>query len=123
MACRTWPTRPSALKSTSAAARYSSAEPAPQLRCGAALIARYSEILGRPLGLPAPSVYREVSPGLVTAGFRDVVEGDNGAYAACPGWDGNTGLGSPDGGKLLEVLRANVDRYPYPTPAQADFFD
>ena len=36
--------------------------------------------------------------------FRDVVSGTNGAYTAGPGWDACTGLGSPDGAKLLQAL-------------------
>jgi kumamolisin len=39
-------------------------------------------------------------------GFRDIVEGSNGAYSAGPGWDACTGLGSPDGIALLARLRA-----------------
>jgi kumamolisin len=38
--------------------------------------------------------------------FRDVTEGDNGAYSAGPGWDACTGWGSPVGGQLLAALSA-----------------
>lgn len=72
------------------------------------MIARFAERLGRPLGLVAPLLYHDASGNTVTAGFRDVVNGDNGAYAARPGWDANTGLGSPDASKLLEVLRQAI---------------
>jgi kumamolisin len=71
----------------------------------AALVCRLAQALGRPLGLLQPLVYRDLAPGKVTAGFRDIVAGDNGAYAANPGWDPNTGLGSPNGTALLNVLR------------------
>ena len=37
--------------------------------------------------------------------LRDVTTGSNGAYQAGPGWDACTGLGSPDGIRLLAVLR------------------
>jgi len=36
--------------------------------------------------------------------FHDIVSGDNGAFSAGPGWDPTTGLGSPDGGKILSAL-------------------
>ena len=37
--------------------------------------------------------------------FFDVIEGSNGAYTACPGYDSCTGIGVPDGQKLLEYLQ------------------
>ncbi|MFF0969931.1 S53 family peptidase [Streptomyces sp. NPDC003703] len=74
----------------------------------AALVCRLAQALGRPLGLLQPHLYRDLVPGKVPAGFRDVVSGDNGAYAAAPGWDPNTGLGSPDGTALLDVLRSRT---------------
>jgi kumamolisin len=36
--------------------------------------------------------------------FHDIVSGNNGAFSAGPGWDPTTGLGSPDGGKILSAL-------------------
>jgi kumamolisin len=36
--------------------------------------------------------------------FHDIVSGNNGAFSAGPGWDPTTGLGSPDGGKILTAL-------------------
>ena len=39
-------------------------------------------------------------------GFNDIVDGNNGAYKAGPGWDACTGLGSPNGTALLARLRA-----------------
>ena len=71
----------------------------------AALVCRLAQSLGRPLGLLQPLIYQDVRADSVTAGFRDVVLGDNGAYAARPGWDPNTGLGSPHGEELLAVVR------------------
>ncbi|MFC4454079.1 S53 family peptidase [Deinococcus sonorensis] len=38
--------------------------------------------------------------------IRDITDGSNGAYTAQPGWDACTGLGSPDGVRLLETLQA-----------------
>jgi subtilase family serine protease len=40
----------------------------------------------------------------VAATFFDITSGTNGAYNAGPGWDPCTGLGSPDGTKLLQAL-------------------
>ena len=36
--------------------------------------------------------------------FHDIVSGNNGAFSAGPGWDPTTGLGSPDGAKILTAL-------------------
>ena len=64
----------------------------------AALIAQVNAKLGRNAGF--------VNPKLYAAGpQRDIVEGDNGAYSARQGWDACTGLGSPDGSKVLAALR------------------
>lgn len=74
----------------------------------AALIARLAQAAGRPFGLLAAELYRHAAAGQPAAGFRDVTAGDNGAYSAGPGWDACTGLGSPDGVALLELLRADA---------------
>jgi kumamolisin len=42
--------------------------------------------------------------GTAAPGFRDITSGNNGAYAAGPGWDACTGLGVPDGLALLARL-------------------
>ncbi len=61
-----------------------------------------------PAGFLNPLIY-----GLPTtaAAFHDIVQGNNdieglGKYQAGPGWDACTGLGSPDGGKLIAALAA-----------------
>ena len=36
--------------------------------------------------------------------FRDITEGNNGSFQAAPGWDGCTGLGSPNIPNLLSLL-------------------
>ncbi|GLY17062.1 kumamolisin [Kineosporia sp. NBRC 101677] len=74
----------------------------------AALICRLTQSLGQPLGLLQPLIYQDLQANSVTAGFRDVINGDNGGYAARPGWDANTGLGSPHGEDLLAVLRERL---------------
>ncbi len=70
----------------------------------AALVARLCQLTGRPLGLLQPVLYGGVAAGVVAPGFRDVTEGDNGAYSAGPGWDACTGLGVPDGTSLRARL-------------------
>lgn len=75
----------------------------------AALIARVNEALGRRIGLLTPLLYRlNASSGAVF----DITHGYNGAnrtraFHARPGWDPCTGLGSPDGEKLLHWLRSS----------------
>lgn len=73
----------------------------------AALIARVNQTLGAPAGYLNPVLYLPAKE----ATFHDVTRGDNAGYTAGPGWDPCTGLGSPDGGKLLDALRR-----PSPTP-------
>lgn len=67
----------------------------------AALVARLVQALDRPLGLLQPALYA------APQAFRDVRQGDNGAYPAGPGWDACTGLGTPNGTALLAALRAS----------------
>jgi kumamolisin len=73
----------------------------------AALVARLSQLTGKPLGLLQPTLYNGVTAGVVAPGFRDVTDGDNGAYPAGPGWDACTGLGVPDGTALLSVVESS----------------
>jgi kumamolisin len=68
----------------------------------AALIALLNAQSGNPLGFLNPALYADV-PG--TSAVNDIVSGGNGAYQAGPGWDPCTGLGSPNGGQLLTVLK------------------
>ena len=67
----------------------------------AGLIARLNQGLGKPVGFLNPLLY-----GLPAAAgaFHDITRGNNGDYAAGPGWDACTGLGSPDGAKLQAGL-------------------
>ena len=67
----------------------------------AGLIARLNQSLGAPLGFAQPRLY----PLLGSASFHDITQGDNGSYAAGPGWDACTGLGSPDGAALDAALK------------------
>jgi kumamolisin len=72
----------------------------------AALICRLSQSVGRPLGLVQTALYASAAAGKATTGFRDITSGTNGAYKAGPGWDACTGLGTPEGAALVEVLKA-----------------
>jgi kumamolisin len=51
------------------------------------------------------------------AGFRDIVDGNNGAYKAGQGWDACTGLGSPNGTALLARLSPSANPTPPTGPA------
>jgi kumamolisin len=71
-----------------------------------ALVCRLAQALGRSLGLMQPVLYGSTTAGVPTTGFRNITQGDNGAYQAGPGWDACTGLGVPDGTALLGVYQA-----------------
>jgi kumamolisin len=75
----------------------------------AALVAMAVQAQGRPLGFLNPLVYDRV---LCAGAMRDVRAGSNGAYAARTGWDACTGLGTPEGGRVLEALRGDVGLNP-----------
>lgn len=66
----------------------------------AGLIALINQKLGRSVGYLNPQLYTKS----VNADFHDVTSGNNGAYSAGPGWDPCTGLGTPDGSKILTAL-------------------
>jgi kumamolisin len=67
----------------------------------AGFVALAVERAGRPLGFINPRCYAAQA-----SAFRDITSGNNGAYAAGPGWDACTGLGSPIVAALLDVLAA-----------------
>jgi len=73
----------------------------------AALISRLAEASGQRFGLIQTLLYAGVAPGTAVPGFRDITSGNNGAYAAGPGWDACSGLGSPDGTALLNRLQGS----------------
>jgi kumamolisin len=66
----------------------------------AGLIALLNQALGRNVGFLQPALY----PLNGTGAFHDITSGTNGDYAAGPGWDPCTGLGSPDGSAILQAL-------------------
>lgn len=63
----------------------------------AGLIARVNALTGRSAGLVNAALYGQPSA------LRDITQGNNGAFAASPGWDACTGLGSPDGAKVAAI--------------------
>lgn len=76
----------------------------------AALLVRLSEALGANIGNLSAKLY-------AMAGWqRDIVSGNNGTYAARPGYDCCTGLGVPVGTKLLAALRVAPTPQPVPVP-------
>jgi kumamolisin len=66
----------------------------------ASLVARLNQGLKAQCGFLNPILYGNAFRGA----FRDITVGNNGAYAAGPGWDACTGLGSPIGQQLLRAL-------------------
>ncbi|HVS35791.1 MAG TPA: S53 family peptidase [Gemmataceae bacterium] len=66
----------------------------------AALIARLNQGLKARCGFLNTILYTKCANGVL----NDITEGNNGAYPAGAGWDACTGLGSPDGGRLLKAL-------------------
>ncbi len=66
----------------------------------AGLVARLNQAKGSRLGFLQPKLYALA----LGKGFRDIVQGDNGAYQARAGWDACTGLGSPNGEALRKQL-------------------
>jgi kumamolisin len=65
----------------------------------AGLLARINAAKGSPVGFINPTLYANPTA------LRDITQGNNGAFAAAPGWDACTGLGSPDGVKVAAVLQ------------------
>jgi kumamolisin len=64
------------------------------------LLAIINQLRGKPVGYLNPTLYADGAQ----SGFHDITEGNNGSYSAGPGWDACTGLGTPDGAKLLAAL-------------------
>lgn len=71
----------------------------------AGLTALFNQQLGKPLGFVNPVLY-----GLpATSGaFVDVTSGNNNGFNAAAGWDPCTGLGRPDGARLLAALGSHT---------------
>ena len=70
----------------------------------AALICRLAQATAGKFGLIQETLYAGIQPGQDVPGLQDVTTGNNGAYSAGPGWDACTGLGSPNGTALLNLV-------------------
>jgi len=71
----------------------------------AGLVALINQSVGKNAGYINPLLYTAS----VESALHDITAGSNGAYSAGPGWDPCTGLGSPDGAKLLKALQSAGD--------------
>jgi kumamolisin len=72
----------------------------------AALIARLNQGLKARCGFLNTILYTKLANGVL----NDITEGNNGAYSASPGWDACTGVGTPDGRRLLQALTGKTAR-------------
>ena len=54
-----------------------------------------------------PKLYNGITP---NKALKDVTSGNNGAYQSGPGWDPCTGLGTPNGQALLNLLTAAASK-------------
>lgn len=66
----------------------------------AGLIAVANQRNGVAAGFINPAIYASKAG----SAFRDITEGNNGAFSAAPGWDACTGLGSPIASALIPLL-------------------
>jgi len=69
----------------------------------AGLLARINQLVGKPAGYLNPILYTAN----VATTFHDITSGNNDGYSAGPGWDPCTGLGTPDGTRLLSALKSS----------------
>ena len=67
----------------------------------AGLTALLNNKLGKPLGFANPVLYG-LAPS--SGAFVDITQGNNNGFNAGTGWDACTGLGRPDGAKLLAAI-------------------
>jgi kumamolisin len=66
----------------------------------ASLIALLNQAIKARCGFMNPFLYTRAATGVL----NDITSGNNGAYMASPGWDACTGLGTPNGQRLLHAL-------------------
>jgi len=71
----------------------------------AGLTALLNQKLSKPIGFANPLLYGLPSS---SGAFSDITSGNNNGFNAGPGWDPCTGLGRPDGARLLAALGAQV---------------
>ena len=70
----------------------------------AGLIPLCNQELGKNLGWFIPTLYGTAAQHKV---FNDITSGTNGAFRSTAGWDCCTGLGTPNGMALLNLLKQN----------------
>jgi kumamolisin len=70
----------------------------------AGLIALMNQQRGTSVGYLNPVLCQNYQSLKQANALRDVTSGNNGAYSAGQGWDACSGVGSPDGAKLLDAL-------------------
>jgi kumamolisin len=75
----------------------------------AALVTRLNQKLATRCGFLNPVLYTAAAKGVL----HDITQGNNGAFNAGSGWDACTGLGSPDGEKLLNALSSTAVSGPH----------
>ena len=78
----------------------------------AGLIAVINQQTGTTAGFINPTIYAAKA----ASSFNDITSGNNGAFSAGPGWDACTGLGSPVGTALLQLLGGTVTSTPTAPP-------
>ena len=81
----------------------------------AALAARINQGIGHKVGFLNPLLYAQSG----TGALHDITQGNNGSYRAQAGWDACTGLGSPDGARLMQALN-NVPHTATHTASESD---
>jgi kumamolisin len=82
----------------------------------AGLVALLNQQLNTRLGFINPAIYSIAAP---SNGFNDITQGNNGDFAAGPGWDPCTGLGSPIGTQLATLLAPSTTTPPTTVTASA----
>jgi kumamolisin len=70
----------------------------------AGLIALMNQQRGTAVGYLNPVLYQNYQRLSRANALRDVTSGNNGDYSAGPGWDPCSGVGAPDGARLLDAL-------------------
>lgn len=72
----------------------------------AGLTALCNQSLGRQVGFFLPTLYRNATGCVDITSGNNIPTGSEVGFSAGPGWDACTGLGRPDGKKILAVLQA-----------------
>jgi kumamolisin len=80
----------------------------------AGLIALANQQNGKSAGFINPVIY----PAKAKAAFRDITQGNNGAFSADPGWDACTGLGSPIAPQLITSVKPSSAPTKKPTKSK-----